>query len=211
MMLMHFEINSQSTFAVQKKNNTKQKMKNVLLALALLANLTTFASSHSKVKVSKDSSSVFKVYYSGSDSKKVRVNIYNDSNEKVFSEIISNKNGFVRPYNLADLPTGNYKFEIIDNEDSRSYEFQYGSKMEVKEEVYAFVNKLSDNRFFLGLANDTEGEYTIMIYDANENEVYNSTELVKKQFSQLFNLETASSEVTFKIFKNGKTVKEFTF
>lgn len=194
-----------------KKNNTKQEMKNVLLALALIANLTAFASSHSKVKVSKDSSSVFKVYYSGSDSKKVRVNIYNENDEKVFSEIINNKNGFVRPYNLEDLPAGNYKFEIIDNEDARAYEFAYGNMPATNDELYAFVNQFSDNRFFLGLANDTEGEYTIKIYDANNNEVYNSTELVKKQFSQLFNLETASSEITFKIFKNGKTVKEFTF
>ena len=186
-------------------------MKNVLLALALVANLAAFASSHSKVKVSKDSSSVFKVYYSGSDSKKVRVNIYNENNEEVFSEIINNKNGFVRPYNLSDMPAGNYKFEIVDNEDARSYEFTYGNMPTSNNELYAFVNQFSENRFFLGLADKNEGEYTIKIYDANNNEVYNSTELVKKQFSQLFSLETASSEITFKIFKNEKVVKEFTF
>lgn len=186
-------------------------MKNILLVVALVANLTAFGSSHSKVRVSKDSSSVFKVYYSSADAKKVKINIYNENEEIVFSEVIKNENGFVRPYNMSNLPSGSYKFEIVDNEDIRAYEFSYGIIPSKKDDFVAFVNQFSNNRFFLGLASNTEEEFTIKIYDANSNEVYNSTETVKNQFSQLFNLENTSSNVTFKIFKAGKAVKEFTF
>lgn len=73
-------------------------MKNLLVALALVANLTAFGFERSKVKVTNDSTAIFKVYYTSPVSNKVRVNIYNEDGKKVFSEIIKNENGFVRPY-----------------------------------------------------------------------------------------------------------------
>ncbi|QSE96321.1 hypothetical protein [Fulvivirga lutea] len=186
-------------------------MKNLLVALALIANITAFGSERSKVKVTNDSTAIFKVYYTSPVSNKVRVNIYNEDGKKVFSEIIKNENGFVRPYNMSNLPAGNYKFEIVDNEDVRAYEFAFNNAPANAEGLTVFVNKFSDNKFFLGLGNASNQEVTIKIMDENRNEVYSATENVVSQFSQLFNLEAVKSGVTFKVMSNGITVKEISF
>ena len=51
--------------------------------------------------------SVVRVLYKAATNNDVKIFIYDAKNGKVFSEILNNTSGFVRPYNLANLPIGN--------------------------------------------------------------------------------------------------------
>jgi hypothetical protein len=50
--------------------------------------------------------SIFKLYYKGAKSGDVKVTIYNDNNEKVYTETIRKIDSFMRPYNFSSLKEG---------------------------------------------------------------------------------------------------------
>src|SRR5688572_2715266 len=69
-------------------------------------------SKSSRMAIVKSSDGI-KVFYKCSQVGKVRVTIYNQKNDVVFSEEVKSY-GFVRPYNLNKLPEGEYRVVLKD-------------------------------------------------------------------------------------------------
>lgn len=59
----------------------------------------------------KDGTS-FDLVYNVPTERFVKVNILNDANRVVFTEVVRNRETFRRPYNLNKLPEGTYTFEV---------------------------------------------------------------------------------------------------
>ena len=95
----------------------------------------------------------------------------------------------------------------------KTFEFVYANTTSIKEEagLTVFVNKFSDNKFFLGIGNAANEKVTIKIIDQNDKEIYTADELVANQFSQLFNFDVLITGITFKVYKNNKLIKELSF
>ena len=160
--------------------------------------------------VKEDSEAVFKLYYTNPSPAKVRVRILDASNEVIFAESINNEKGFVRPYNMKNLPEGTYTFEINNGDDVETYNFTYEMP---KSELGVKVREMSDNKFLLSIGNitDVNANVRIVILDGNGEYLYTSTEVVTSQFAQVFNLENVEGGVSFKIYNNNEIIKEASF
>ena len=186
-----------------------------MLALLLIVMSSAFAGEKGDIKVINDSSAVFRVYYSKPEANKVKVTIYNEEGDKVFAETIKNKDGFVRPYNMKELPTGLYTFEITDNEGAKRFEYNYGDdsfRKSNSSDLLVSVKKLDTERFLLALGNADNEEVEINVYNDRDELLYSATEFVENQFAQLYNLKSVkSSKLTFTILNKTGAVEEFIF
>lgn len=188
-------------------------MKKLLfVVLMAIVSTATFANGEGDVKVTTDSSSVFKVYYTKPVMSKVTVQILDENGKKVFSEVIAKgEQGFVRPYNLSELPAGVYTFEVTDKEETTRFEFDYNGPVIEPSLMMATIKQLDDQRIFVALANKTKSNVTIKITEG-ENVVYTSNEMVKGQFAQLFNLKNIDlSKAIIKVFEGNTLIKETSF
>ncbi len=187
-------------------------MKKSIVVLAFLAaSLGAFASGVSKIKVATDSSATFKVYYTNTEAQKVTVNIFNKKGKKVFTEVIKNEKGFVRPYNMSELPAGVYSIQIIDNQEVKNFDVEFKANNNADSALSVFINNFGENKFFLGMGNGSNDKVTIRIINSNNEELYTADEVVVNQFAQLFNIASANKGVTFQIFKGDKLIKETSF
>lgn len=193
----------------------KAKMKKIgFVALLITVMSSAFASDKGDIVVLSDSSAVFRVYYSKPNVSKVRVSIRNEKGQQVFTETIKNKEGFVRPYNMKELPTGTYTIEVEDGDEKRTYSYTYREESfrTTSSSLIVSVKKLDDARFLLALGNASNEEVKIRIYDNNNEVIYSATELVANQFAQLYNLKSVDTDrLTFKIFNKAGEVEEFIF
>ncbi|MEM7109188.1 MAG: hypothetical protein AAF519_13245 [Bacteroidota bacterium] len=184
------------------------------VALLITVMSSAFASDKGDIVVLSDSSAVFRVYYSKPNVSKVRVSIRNEKGQQVFTETIKNKEGFVRPYNMKELPTGTYTIEVEDGDEKRTYSYTYREESfrTTSSSLIVSVKKLDDARFLLALGNASNEEVKIRIYDNNNEVIYSATELVANQFAQLYNLKSVDTDrLTFKIFNKAGEVEEFIF
>lgn len=181
------------------------KTKLILATLLTVMSVAVFAANNSEVVY--DSTSTFKVYYTGKTPSKVKITIYNNEGSKVFSETIFNKDGFVRPYNMNDMESGTYTFEINDGNGIETYEFDYNfPKTEVA--LGMNVQKLTDNRYLFMLGTTEKANVVIKIANDKGDDVYDSKEYVKSQFAQVFNFKNVdSSKYTFSVYQNGSLIK----
>ncbi|MEM6360144.1 MAG: T9SS type A sorting domain-containing protein [Bacteroidota bacterium] len=185
-----------------------------LVALLLTVLSSAFASEKGDITVISDSSAVFRVYYSKPNVSKVKVSIYNESGQKVFGETIRNREGFVRPYNMKELPAGVYTFEIEDENETKRFEYTYADKSfrTTGSSLIVSVKKLDADKFLLALGNAKNEEVKIEILNEKNELLYSAAELVENQFAQLYNLQSISSrKLTFKIFNKAGEVEEFIF
>ena len=187
-------------------------MKKLLLVvlLAVVSN-ATFAKI-GEVKVTKDSSAIFKLHYSKPVMTKVKIQILDEKGKKVFSETINKgTQSFVRPYNLNEVGEGTYTFQVIDNEETTTFEFDYRTEKAAKATTLANIKKMDNERVFVMLANQTSTSVTINILENGKN-IYTAVEAVNGQFAQLFNLKGANLQnVSFEIYENSELVKRASF
>jgi hypothetical protein len=76
-------------------------------------------------------SEVFKVIYKGESVGRVKLSLFNASNEVVFTESLSNVEGFIRPLNFKGLAYGEYTLEIADATGKRTEKISYTSSKSV--------------------------------------------------------------------------------
>ncbi|MDH3712015.1 MAG: hypothetical protein OER04_19165 [Cyclobacteriaceae bacterium] len=96
-----------------------KQLKIVAVAVLVLATFGLKAadpgSKELRVQVIAKADQTFKVIYEAEEKSKVKVNIYDWKNHKIFTDVIDQTDGFSKPYNFKNLPEGNYTFEIISN------------------------------------------------------------------------------------------------
>jgi len=193
----------------------KSKQNEKLLVVALLAAVSTGAfatTGEGEVKITNDSTSVFKVHYTKPVKSKVKVEIFNEEGARVYTETIAKgTQGFVRPYNLSKLPKGVYTFKVTDKNDVSTFEFNYAKTKPEQSVMMALINKLDNDRVFVALSNKDKSTVNINIIK-NGKTVYTSKEVVNGQFAQLFNLQDiVLRDVEIRIYESEKLIKEASF
>ena len=69
--------------------------------------------------VAKHDGQHFDLVFRSEQMDKVRVNILDTRQRVVFTETFRNRDAFVRPYNLENLPAGEYTFEVTARDGNR--------------------------------------------------------------------------------------------
>ena len=136
-------------------------------------------------------STLFKLYYKSENAGKVKVSIDDEAGNVVFSETMTNADGFVRPYNFRELPEGQYTITV---EDETGKTVEKVSYAEGKVEKLIRIQKLADeNKYLVVISSAKPDDLFIYIFDQNGALIHNEIQNVNKEFAQVYNLTDVKS------------------
>ncbi len=181
------------------------KTRSFFLAALLIAGATSaFAVAEptaSLAVVSAKGSEVVKVIYKGTTGK-VKLNVYNNAGQVVFTETRQVQQGFIRPLNFTGLQAGEYTVELIDALGVQSEKITYQPVASVKTMAVHVAKLPQTGKFLLSVAtgkDNNNGNVTIRIYDVNYNLIHTSKRQATGDFAQVFNIQNVEGAYTFEV------------
>jgi hypothetical protein len=160
---------------------------------------------------------VFKVIYKGEASKTVKINIYNQNADLVFTETITGSNGFILPLNFKGLASGEYTIELTDAAGKHAEKINYQPlTVKAEDETFVHVSRVAKNsdKFVLSMTTKSSDEVAINIYDENDHLIFNEIRQVNGEYAQLYsikNINTMNGAVTFEVVSGNKSIKTVRF
>ena len=140
---------------------------------------------------------IVKIFYQSEDSDNVKVTIYDAADNVVFKEEIKKKSSFIRPYNLENLPYGEYTIVLEDRNGKTEERVNYA-----REEVAiqaSIIHKKESRKAIVILASTGKTEVTYSVLDINDNVLYSQSETVNGQAAKAFNLNKVKGAVTIQV------------
>lgn len=176
-------------------------MKKLIFVLCVLMGTSVFAaddgnpeSDDAKVTFVKNGN-VIKVFYRSEERVSAKISIVNSEGRKIFTELVKNENGFIRPYNLASLQAGIYTISVSDK--SGVYEEQISVKTE-KELMYRVARMPEEKgKYVLSIPASNVGKVNVSIYHEDGTLLYDREEEVYADFAKIYNLKKIQGEVSF--------------
>lgn len=141
---------------------------------------------------------VVKIFYRSESSDRVKVTIYDAASKVVFSEEIKNKSSFVRPYNLENLPYGEYTIVLEDRNGKTEEKVIYAKKKSVDAQA-SIIKSKNGRKALVTVFSKGETEITYNVLDINDNVLYTQSQKVNGQAAKSFNLEKVKGAVTLQI------------
>jgi len=169
----------------------------VLIAIGQVSAIAAEPESPLGISVIKNGELV-KLFYRGEHSGKVKVTIYNDKGDVVFTETMQKTEQFMRPYNFKALPYGEYTIELADESGKR---FEKVSHRALNEKRTAHVTRLAgfENKFMLAVPNKGKEKLTIRIYDRDNRILLEEQQSIQGDFAKVYKLEQLAGDHTFEI------------
>ncbi|TRX48906.1 T9SS type A sorting domain-containing protein [Fulvivirga sp. M361] len=162
----------------------------------------------SSVKVVKRSET-YQLFYLEKSSKKVSVRIFDGAGKLIFSERISNENGFIRPYNFSGLSDGLYNIVITDGNSRIIKQVNHHHLSELRPGRLSLVKVdevEGENRVYkVTIVNQGTGKAKINVLNANKEVVYTVWENLEGNYAKLFNLKRVSGDTSIEVAVNGET------
>jgi hypothetical protein len=144
-------------------------------------------------------SEVFKIIYKNDVSTKIKLNLYNQASQLIFSETFSGVDGFIRPLNFNGLRAGEYTLELTDVYGKRVEKILYApSKAVDKKAIHVGKVKSLDQRYIISIAHAEAEDVTIRILNGAGDVVYTQTKNITGDFSQIYWVKD-SSAVTIEV------------
>lgn len=171
------------------------------LSLAFVLVLTTIAAhagdADFSLKVKKENGKT--VSFVLNEVKSVELSIYDTSDKLIHSEKINSEGNINRVYNLAALPEGTYFLQAETEMKIAKYEITVvGQTATLSDlainEVYKPLLINENGNISLSILNFDKSPINIVIYDEDNNEVYNSTFKGEQNVNKFFDITTFASE-----------------
>lgn len=177
-------------------------MMSVLVVLAMVCGVSSSALSESRVAVIRNGE-VFKVIYKCSDLTNVKVTISNDKGEKVFSEELISAHGFIRPYNFATMPKGDYTVCVTDADGKKTEKICF-DEAATKGKWLAHVGTLGNDHRKVLVAVPAQGasDFSMNVYDKDDQLVYTEDCKLEKEYACVLNLKALQKGATIRLTNN---------
>ncbi|UII23369.1 T9SS type A sorting domain-containing protein [Fulvivirga ligni] len=182
-----------------------------LIAALLIVSSSAFATELDKttvnVKMSSDND-VYTLYYRGEDAKKVSVEIISPAGKIVFSESIKANGSFKRPYNLSELPAGNYTLKVTDHNGTTTETIQHGNTTTGSSSINFISLRPVDKKYQLTIISD-KSVAKVRIFQ-NGYEIYSDMKKIENGYSEVYNLDqlTPNHDYEMEVIIDGE-VKNF--
>jgi hypothetical protein len=164
----------------------------MMISSVVLAGGTTGPSEttkSSKMAIVKSGDGV-KVFYKPSEKGKVKITIYNSKNNVVFSEEVKSRLGFIRPYNLNDLPEGEYRVVMQDENEMREELVSTVKDVNVKNvKPLAGIIRANKNQLAVTFYSPSGSEVTVTVLDNKKRILFSEAYSIEGRDIKLFNLE----------------------
>lgn len=168
------------------------------------------SASASGAAVIKNGENVFRVIYKSEKEANVRVAIFNDKDELVYSEKVNNTDGFTRPYNFENLGEGDYTIAIEDGTRKQVEKISYRAP-KITKTLNVLRLTSDDTRYLVMAAGQGNELITVSIFDGEHNLLHRSYESTKGDFSKLYNLKEVKGHVTFELSNENSEVKKVAY
>ncbi len=183
----------------------------VLFSTVMFANGTDdgknpSAAGSSGAAVIRKDANTFRLIYKSEKESNVRVSIYNDKDQLVYSEKVNNTDGFTRPYNFENLGEGDYTIAVEDGSKKQVEKVSYRAP-KVTKTLNVLKMSSQEGKFVVMAAGQGEETITVSIYDGEHNLVHRSLEATDGNFSKLYNLKSVKGHLTFEISNENGEVK----
>jgi hypothetical protein len=173
----------------------------VMFGVLMIISRVAFAGEVTAPKATNTSVSmkgeIVKIFYRSENSDKVKVTIVDAFSKVVFTEEIKRKSSFIRPYNLENLPYGEYTI-VLEDKNGRTEEKVMYAK-EVVNVQASIIHKKESRKAMVTLFSTGETEVTYSVLDINNNVLYSKSEKVNGQAAMSFNLEKVKGAVTVQV------------
>jgi flagellar hook assembly protein FlgD len=176
----------------------------VMFGVLMIISRVAFAGGVNTPKATSTSVSmkgeIVKIFYRSENSNKsdkVKVTIYDASSKAVFTEEIKRKSTFIRPYNLENLPYGEYTI-VLEDKNGRTEEKVMFAKESVDVRA-SIIHKKESRKAMVTVFSSGETEVTYSVLDINNNVLYSKSEKVNGQAAKYFNLEKVKGAVTVQV------------
>ena len=191
------------------------KTKAIVIALTMVISAASFAVGKDDPRnlglavVAVKGSEVFKVIYRGETASRVKLNVYNEKLELVFTETMHGVDGFIRPLNFAGLQYGEYTIELIDAVGKKSEIVSYRPAQATSAIHVAKLH--GDKGQYLLSAEKVEGTMSVKIFDEQNNLLHDGATEVSTSYAKVYTLKDVVGSVTFEITDDNGTTKVVRF
>jgi hypothetical protein len=152
---------------------------------------------------------VIKVIYKGEAAGKVKLNIYNEAAELVFSETFNGLDGFIRPLNFNGLQAGEYTVELIDAAGKKVEKVSYKPSSTAKS---VHISKLGEEgKYLIAISGVGKEVVDVKIYDAANNLVHSESKAIDGNFAQIYAVKNINGALTFEVTNNAGYTKTVRF
>ncbi|MBL7878188.1 MAG: hypothetical protein JNL53_21150 [Cyclobacteriaceae bacterium] len=177
------------------------KTKSILFALVMsivsVAALAADPVGPKVVVINQKESGIYKVIYAGEKAGRVTLKIYDQKGSVLFSESLSNVDGFIRPVNFKAMAAGEYTIEVTDASGKQVQKVNYALENQINS---VHVAKISgEDKYLLAVANNNSEEINVRIFDGNNNLVHNENLVVNGNLGLVYNLKNVNGTPTFQI------------
>lgn len=138
-----------------------------------------------------------KLYYKGTAEANVKVAILDANGKKVFSEVLKNVDGFIRPYNLSAIPAGEYTIEVADENSTHTEKVLIGRKPAAELANLVRVGG-EEGKYLLTVPTKEPKDISVRIL-ADDQVVYDEVQAISSDFARIYNLKKVKGAVTFEI------------
>ncbi len=173
-----------------------------IIAMLSIALGTVFATGNrtkkaESIKLIPAQNQMYYLIYPFKDYGKVKIRFTDENGKKLGSDIVWNKVGFKKAYDLSSLREGRYQVEIVDSEGTVS------KQIEIKTELEAAVLKLKQDRYRLLMDAKDDYDVGIKIFDDKHDLLFSSYQQTKS--ARIYDLSKfRSKNFTFELAYNGK-------
>uniref|UniRef100_UPI0040498494 hypothetical protein n=1 Tax=Fulvivirga sp. TaxID=1931237 RepID=UPI0040498494 len=186
-------------------------MKKTTLAVAMmLVVATAFATGEEKdknatkkVAIMSNEPEHLKLVYLDEEQGQVKVSLKNESGEVIHKTTINNKAGFSQPYDMEQLPAGNYTFDVTIPDGTTVSQTVTLVKPSTEPNFAANILNVNDGKKFrLAVVNRDERALptSITVYDQNGNTIHEEKVNDLYGFRKIYDLSSvAANQFTFEI------------
>lgn len=149
-------------------------------------------------------SETYKIVYEGENTQKVRLNVYNDKSQRIFSQSVVSK-GFIQPLSFEGLDAGQYTVEIVAGKTRETITINHARRLVPSSFVH--ITKLNDEgKYLVSVAKPKLEDENITLNIFQDNRlIYNESSKLADDFAKVYSVKPAGSNVTIAVTdKNGK-------
>lgn len=128
------------------------------------------------------------VAYYGKSPEKIHISIYNEKEKAVFKETVKSKKGVKIPYNLKELPYGEYKFKVRVDDEITVHKVKHEAPLypgNVKIQATAF----GDGKIKMMITGPGHKEFKLRIYDDHNRLLFQQDVDQNENYGKVFNLK----------------------
>lgn len=187
---------------------------NALVIACVMMSFAAVAASPAAFSVTTSTANVFNISYKTGVVSNVRISIYNNSSELVFTEVLNNVASFVRPYNFSELTEGEYTIVVSNKNGTQTEKVNFTSnKINSIISVSEVAN--AENKYALNVTNNGTEDVYVRIFDSNSNLLHEQSVQVTGSFGLIYNLSkvksTAGASITFEVSTASGKFEKITF